>query len=361
MDKKIFVHAIGLMNPSNKTNYTLLHYSCTEYNIFNSQKIFTESYLLYEIARKYTIIGIEESIEIESYFDIDPIVKTYMLKNGIDYVRGGSYSELDLPEYKYNILNNELYNIEIDTINNLNVLDNLLCNYKDDIVLTKEEIIIKLEVNKIKQKEYEILLSNYNKIKYINYENKKLEITQDFIKEIEFLKTHINSFFSSIYNSEEFTDKYTVSLYVTNFINENIHRYNYIVKVLNSLYINFIETKKHQNPEMVNDTDSIILKRYLDIPNVFVIKNPGYQFDRFFQFWYFNSLYTEFTNKSIKNEETFEETYIMIDTFEYMYNVILNKLTEYKFDLSTYNVNSNYNEYDMNINYYSYLLSNQNA
>lgn len=359
MENKLYAHIITLIDNLNNNNYRLVHVSNTKCDKINHPKIFIESYLLYEIARKYTPINIEESIEIESYLDIDPLVKKYMLKYGIDNVRGGTYCEFVLPENTYNTLKKELYEIEMNTISNIKILDNMLSNYEEDILLNKEDILVKKDFYMIKQREYEMLLFNYNKIKYIENGNEKIELTQDFIKEIDFLRSHVDEFFSLIYNSENVIDKYTSSLYVTNFINKNNKRYQYITVTLKKLYLNFIETRKQQNPEMENDKDYDILNKYLDITNIFIIKNPGFQFDRFFQYGYFHSLYTKLNDIYNTNEKMIEilkkETYNVLNIFEYMYYVIINKLTEYEFDLLTYNTNdSNFN---INILYYTYLLS----
>lgn len=62
---------------------------------------------------KYKPICILESHVQKTLFDEDNLTKSYMIKYGIDNVRGGSYAQIELPSYKKKALNDE-----IGTINN---------------------------------------------------------------------------------------------------------------------------------------------------------------------------------------------------------------------------------------------------
>ena len=58
--------------------------------------------------RKYKPIALHKTIENASPFDEDRYVKEYMAKYGIEKVRGGSYSTIDLDELQMYALNNEI-------------------------------------------------------------------------------------------------------------------------------------------------------------------------------------------------------------------------------------------------------------
>jgi hypothetical protein len=58
--------------------------------------------------KKYKPIGIEKVYENASPFDEDKNVKIYMNKYGIDKVRGGAYTSIDLTEEQEDMIRNEL-------------------------------------------------------------------------------------------------------------------------------------------------------------------------------------------------------------------------------------------------------------
>lgn len=61
-----------------------------------------------EWTKKYKPIKVVEQIKNADEFDEDKYTKIYMNKYGIDMVRGGTYTEMQLPDYKRLALENEL-------------------------------------------------------------------------------------------------------------------------------------------------------------------------------------------------------------------------------------------------------------
>lgn len=59
--------------------------------------------------KKYPPISLERTIDNASPFDEDKVTKEYMLKHGIDKVRGGSYTEVELSEFQKEALNMEIW------------------------------------------------------------------------------------------------------------------------------------------------------------------------------------------------------------------------------------------------------------
>lgn len=58
--------------------------------------------------KKYKPIGVEKIIENQTDFDEDKWVKVYMSKHGMEKVRGGAYTGLELSEEQEDMLRNEL-------------------------------------------------------------------------------------------------------------------------------------------------------------------------------------------------------------------------------------------------------------
>lgn len=61
--------------------------------------------------KKYKPIKIIESFESFSEFDEDTTTLKYMKKYGIDNVRGGTYTQINLPKYQYRTLQNQINHI----------------------------------------------------------------------------------------------------------------------------------------------------------------------------------------------------------------------------------------------------------
>jgi predicted GIY-YIG superfamily endonuclease len=75
-------------------------YSCIKDHKENKGSLWT---------KKYKMIECIEIIKSEDPFDKDKIVKKYMMKYGIDNVRGGTYSKLNISKIEKNILRREIF------------------------------------------------------------------------------------------------------------------------------------------------------------------------------------------------------------------------------------------------------------
>ena len=84
-----------------------------------------------EWTKLYKPIEILESVNMISDFDEDIKTKEYMKKFGIDNVRGGSYTQIDLPEYKIKALNDEFCtaNDACFTCGKVDILVNIVLNW----------------------------------------------------------------------------------------------------------------------------------------------------------------------------------------------------------------------------------------
>jgi len=75
---------------------------------FLEAAIFTECKALYEFVRENEPIRIQKTKMVNSLLKVDYFVKKYMMKYGIDNVRGGTYSNIHLSDHLYHSLVSEL-------------------------------------------------------------------------------------------------------------------------------------------------------------------------------------------------------------------------------------------------------------
>jgi hypothetical protein len=97
---KINLYFIGLEN-----NKMFLYPSYEKHD----NQIMEDCSKLYEYARVYNPQSVIFKIQDVDLFDIDKIVKMFMQMFGIDETRGGSYVDLELPEFQRLALDKELF------------------------------------------------------------------------------------------------------------------------------------------------------------------------------------------------------------------------------------------------------------
>lgn len=327
----------------------------------NMIKILTEAYIASPFVRENKINFLLKTMPISSYSDIDRIVKEHMLAYGIINVRGGSYSELILPDYKLRILEEELSTLKFSTEEKLVIYNKIMKNYDTDKNLSDEDIKLRIALNKAKQKEYEKTLATYNKLRYVIFENEeKIELYNSFLMEFQFLKSHIDTFYTFI--SQILTDS-TVQIYLSQLLNNpaTSSKYNYIIRILKKLPALFIEAKKmgFDSVDASEFTDTEILQQFIKVEYIPFVKNPGLEFDRYFNTWYLYIIQDTLSNaKYVENVKS--TAYPVLNILEYMFNTIMNKIDECKFDLSSYEIfyeSPEVNEFKMNVDYYEFILS----
>lgn len=134
-----------------ENNKFILHPSTLEYK----ENLFTELGMLYDFTNINKPIKIIETYYIFDVTEIDKHVKNYMLNNGIENVRGGSYIETDLPEYKLKALESELKLNKNDFMKRSEMIHAIIEKYKD-----MGEEAKNLEKNELTKQ-----LESYNKTK----------------------------------------------------------------------------------------------------------------------------------------------------------------------------------------------------
>lgn len=73
----------------------------------NDDEVVVKCESSYEYVKKYKPRKIVFTIEIQDLYDVDKYVKTFMHMFGIDDTRGGSYTEIDLPQSFIETINHE--------------------------------------------------------------------------------------------------------------------------------------------------------------------------------------------------------------------------------------------------------------
>jgi hypothetical protein len=137
-------------------------YLCSQKNKSDSQFIL-EAELFYDYLKKYKPISIIKKYDTEDRFDVDKYVKLFMLEYGIDYVRGGSYSDEFLSESQTTILLSELNSVSSnnltkqreETVNMLIETYEFRKMSKDEIQLERETLEKTLQTYKKEKTELE--------------------------------------------------------------------------------------------------------------------------------------------------------------------------------------------------------------
>ena len=155
--------------------YKVYVIECTDSKFFVIRSTLKPNTILKEklcaFTDKYPSLSIHEVFQSSDPLDEDIITKKQMMKFGIDNVRGGSYSSIDLEDWQVKSLNNEFERIKKQTTPTKNVVDDYLDKFKTvnqiDIQITKlldtYHNIVKLK-NKIKISTIETKYTNVDEI-----------------------------------------------------------------------------------------------------------------------------------------------------------------------------------------------------
>ena len=144
-----------------------------------------ECQLLNPFVRKYNPIHIIEQKSYAEIEDIDKYVKKYMNLFGIDNVRGGSYSDEFLEDFKIQTLQSEL-NFLKTYENNNNDMRSFL--YKE---ILKYKDINEIEKLNIQKNKYIYDKQELEKIQYYTFNNNKYKIDFSNIENIQWIKNVI--------------------------------------------------------------------------------------------------------------------------------------------------------------------------
>ena len=211
-----------------------------------------------------------------------------MLSKGIENVRGGSYCDVILPEYKINALNNEFQLNKTNTLNKSNIINNIINKYKnmndEDKNIDKNNIIKKLE----DYQETKRLFNHYSKF-YIN--SQWIHLNHKLLNNLEWLNDSIT------YINNNYCSKETKTIY-----NDTMLKLKCISKLFFERFpdYDFCPKVNYHQPQILFDP---------------VFFNKGF----------FN--HCEYS-LNLANE--------VYKKYEYMYFKLLNYVDELEFDLTTF-------------------------
>ena len=252
-----------------------------------------EVQLLEEFVTINKPICISESYYIWDIKGVDIYVKKYMMEMGIQNVRGGSYCEVELPEYKIKALENEFLITKEKYLHKSSMVESIINAYKDMSKGEKEAESLILEKR----------LNEYQDIKWnLAYYN-KLGINRSLLTTLEWLLSYMNE--ETMIDTTEF-------------------------RILNAKSASNNELRPAYNAAML---------RLKQLSRGFSGRFPDYEFspalhfqrpDIIFDRIFIHKRYLYDWEESIK---TAKEVY---SKFEFMYYKMINYIEELEFDLSTF-------------------------
>jgi hypothetical protein len=252
-----------------------------------------EAELYYDYLKKYKPISIVKRYDNHDSLDVDKYVKLFMLDYGVDYVRGGSYSDELLTNSQLNTLL-----CEFDTVSNTNstikhetIVNDIIQTYANK-KMTKEEIILERET-------LEKTLENLKKEKG-EFENIRINSSQ-IITDIQWIQLACSQIVE-IYNTNK------GNTFLSKLIKkEFIERYKQVLVSLQTIYS---ICKKY---EYYNNIDDVY------------IKYPIFLLDDFF-----------FHLHRIHIPYCMTQVHELCNNYEHMTNIVINKMDEKAFDVSTW-------------------------
>ncbi len=194
-------------------------------------------------------IELIEVIKTEDMMDIDKIVKKYMLKYGIDKVRGGSYNKPILDDWMIKSLQNELNLLDVEkSVSSLDNYINSFLNLSDIDKELSRIIDLRQELFKLKQNvsntdiniDIDSFTVNYNKYNRRNELQKEMQkynhrhINIDSSIKNKLIKYELEIKQLNAFLNKDNTERSTIESYIIQNIGEITNRYNNYINIYES-------------------------------------------------------------------------------------------------------------------------------
>ena len=282
--------------------------------------------ILYDFFKNNEMIHVVKKIENIKLNDVDNHVKKYMCKYGIENVRGGTYSEEELPDYMLQTLHDEMKTIHHEIIHNEEIINEIFENYEEDKQLSKNDLQKKIENCKKEIKKYYINFLKCKNMKIFMKDNKLYYVSREFLKELNWVRQNILEYdFLSTKNAEE-KNRYK------NFIN--------VIKHIIHMFINYYKEKLD-----VYD-DNLIFKNFMDEENIVFVKHPEFIFDNYFYHH----------GASIDSSKIIKAIHIL-QIIENICTYMINRIEELQFDVVSVDINELSKQLNTRIKYYNELYN----
>jgi len=276
----------------------------------------------YDFIKEFPIITLYKQIEKTNDFQLDNTVKKYMVHFGISNVRGGSYTEIELPEYSIKALNNEFNTILNMRTSHLDTINEIIQKY-GFTELSREEIHrIREELNHQLQ-QYSKEKENLTNISYYTINGLSCTIDNSLIEDIEWLNATCNTIVA-IWNNQTPIENSKSHFYMKIENKDICDKYKRVIESVKEITKIFL-TKI--NPEFICDTNLL---------------HPEFIFDDFF-----------YHKHRITCESSIQNMNALCNKYKLFVNTIINKKMEYEFDVNSWNPN-----FEWKITSSIYLLNN---
>jgi hypothetical protein len=307
----------------------LLHTS----SFLDKERIFTECISLYEFARKYKPVEVVDFIQDADYIkgiyecNIDFHVKKYMQYYGIQHVRGGTYKDMELPDYLSKSLSLEFETKDKFHRKTHHLLNDIMESYSIDSNLSISEL-----ENKIKETEKILSKYQYDYEQFISIKTHgNMYVTENILEEINWFKNYIQFDNSNIDEKTRF-------------------RYKSFLSEIKILFNKFIKIKRKDTYAFESESDEDVYTQFIDKKYTICLKVPEFNFDVY--------MYHP-EKKLLLTQEQLDFSLELLKKVEYIYYTVINRCDEYEFNISTYLTNI-VDICNSKINYYKYLISNKN-
>jgi len=274
-DSRYFLYATD----SNSTNYSPI-------------QIFLESVISYDYLQKYKPTHIIDTWAEKHALDLNTYVKKYMLEYGIDNVRGGAYSSIELTPEQISFLKAELYGPKEPFPQE--VMNKIIQKYAKGDYSNKElkREKAKLEINYTKYKNEKDKLDNLKKLNI-----PQIKISIEWLKnicEIQRTRFSLGQTQTPIYRLQK---------------QEIYEHYQKAIAAINKTYHTFI-TYFRELPKIDNDLS---------------IKNPEFLFDDYI-----------FHGHRVHLPIYLDRVNRLCSIYDYFLTFLENRLKEYEFDVSSW-------------------------
>lgn len=282
--------------------------------------------ILYDFFTNNEMIHVVKRIENVKLNDVDNYVKKCMCKYGIENVRGGTYSEEELPDYILQTLHDEMKTIHYEIFYNDEIINEIMETYDDDKQLSKNDLQKKIENCKKELKKYYTNFLKCKNMKIFMKDNKLYYVSRDFLKELNWVRQNILEYdFLSLKNAHE-KNRYK------NFIN--------IIKHIIYVFINYYKEKLD-----IEDED-VIYKNFIEEENIVFVKHPEFMFDNYF--------YHHCAN--IDSSKILHAIHIL-QNIENICTYMINRIEELQFDVVSIDINELSKQLNTRIKYYTELYN----
>ncbi len=150
-----------------------------------------------EWVKQYNTIYIQEIYHTENLFEADNLTKKYMLKYGIENVRGGSYNKIQLEEWQIKSLQHELNNVTNDNYSTKLIEQQYLDRFN-----TEEELDFEIEQMEGIRRRLNDDIVTINDLKYVHIQLIRKDVNSPMFFKLEIEPSIIDKYDARSYKGD---------------------------------------------------------------------------------------------------------------------------------------------------------------